>query len=45
VDSVLDDVILRLRKHFSRDSKNGKGIEEVKSTSEPAPFCSVLRSD
>jgi hypothetical protein len=30
VDSVLDDVILRLRKHFSRDSKHGKGIEEVR---------------
>lgn len=30
-DSALDDVILRLRKHFSRDSKHGKDIEEVPS--------------
>lgn len=28
-DGVLDDVILRLRKHFSRDDKRGRGIEQV----------------
>lgn len=28
-DSVLDDVILRLRKHVSRDEKHGEGIEKI----------------
>lgn len=28
-DSILDDVILRLRKHVSRDEKHGEGIEQI----------------
>ena len=28
-DNLLDDVILRLRKHVSRDEKNGLDIEQV----------------
>ncbi len=29
-DNLLDDVILRLRKHVSRDEKNGLDIEQVR---------------